>query len=81
MTEQRTELPDLPEEALKRMKMTPERWAEVRAEFRERQERAPKVGQAAPDFDLPFLGDSERTVRLSSFQGRRPVALVFGSYT
>ena len=76
---------------------------------------APKVGQAAPDFDLPTLDDanwkqasnksgqkspngkpgkpgkassrktsqksSRRTVQLSSFKGKKPVALIFGSYT
>ena len=38
------------------------------------------AGEAAPDFDLPVLDHSNR-VRLSSFRGVRPVALVFGSYT
>ena len=37
-------------------------------------------GVAAPDFELPTLDHSE-TIRLSSFRGSRPVALVFGSYT
>ena len=38
------------------------------------------VGKVAPDFDLrpPKGGES---VRLSSFAGDRPVALIFGSYT
>ncbi len=65
-----------------------------------------KVGQVAPDFDLPVLGKydpkkgqtstssksqtstsskrksrSQSTVKLSSFRGRKPVVLVFGSYT
>jgi hypothetical protein len=42
----------------------------------------PKVatGDRAPDFGLPALG-SGGTIRLSSFAGRMPVALVFGSYT
>jgi len=39
-----------------------------------------KVGDQAPDFNLPLLGQSE-TVRLSSFRNSRPVVLVFGSYT
>ncbi len=45
--------------------------------------RTPKVrvGDVAPDFDLPRLGGGGGTVRLSSFRGARPVALVFGSYT
>jgi hypothetical protein len=37
-------------------------------------------GDAAPDFDLASL-DKRTHVRLSSFQGRQPVVLVFGSYT
>jgi len=46
----------------------------------ERETKAPSVGDTAPDFDLPVRGSGER-VRLSSFRGRRPVALIFGSYT
>jgi hypothetical protein len=45
-----------------------------------RETKAPAVGDEAPDFDLPLLGSSAR-VRLSSFRGTRPVALIFGSYT
>ncbi len=37
-------------------------------------------GQAAPDFSLGALNTSE-TVQLSSFRGKEPVVLVFGSYT
>jgi hypothetical protein len=40
----------------------------------------PQVGTSPPDFCLKRLGTEER-VRLSSFRGQRPVALVFGSYT
>jgi hypothetical protein len=39
-----------------------------------------KVGQRAPDFNLKILG-SEQRVRLSSFAGKKPVALIFGTYT
>jgi hypothetical protein len=39
-----------------------------------------KVGDAAPDFNLPTADKSE-FVRLSSFRGKMPVVLVFGSYT
>lgn len=46
----------------------------------ERDDMGPKVGQPAPDFSLKRLGSDER-VRLSSFQGQQPVAMVFGSYT
>ena len=34
----------------------------------------------APDFDLKVM-HKETRVTLSSFQNKRPVALVFGSYT
>ena len=40
----------------------------------------PAVGQDAPDFTLKTL-HGEKTVKLSSFRGRKPVVLVFGSYT
>jgi len=39
-----------------------------------------RVGEMAPDFTLPTL-DRAREVTLSSFRGRQPVVLVFGSYT
>ena len=41
---------------------------------------APKPGDTAPDFELSDI-NGENPVRLSSFQGRKPVALVFGSFT
>jgi hypothetical protein len=46
----------------------------------ERNETGPNVGELATDFCLKRLGSKEQ-VRLSSFQGQQPVALVFGSYT
>ena len=39
-----------------------------------------KAGDLAPDFELKTL-DGKRTVKLSSFRGKKPVALIFGSYT
>jgi hypothetical protein len=39
-----------------------------------------RPGDTAPDFDLEMLDHSAR-VRLSWFQGRKPVVLIFGSYT
>jgi hypothetical protein len=39
------------------------------------------VGDPAFDFELRLLDEPDRTVRLSSFAGESPVALVFGSYT
>mgnify|MGYP001824618708 CR=1 FL=1 len=41
---------------------------------------APKAGDPAPDFELCDV-DGEQSVRLSDFQGKVPVALVFGSFT
>ena len=37
-------------------------------------------GEEAPDFQLPSL-DHKSEVQLSSFRGKQPVVLVFGSYT
>lgn len=45
-----------------------------------RDEMGPAVGEQPPDFYLKRMGSQER-VRLSSFRGKRPVALIFGSYT
>ena len=39
-----------------------------------------KPGDIAPDFKLLRV-NSKKKIRLSSFRGRKPVALVFGSYT
>jgi hypothetical protein len=47
---------------------------------RHRPEGSLMVGDPAPDFDLSIQGGKGR-VRLSSFKNRKPVALVFGSYT
>jgi peroxiredoxin len=38
------------------------------------------VGDDAPDFTLKSP-DGGQTVTLSDYRGKRPVALVFGSYT
>ena len=47
---------------------------------REHDPRAPRAGDLAPDFEL---GDARgaSTVRLSQYRGKKPVALVFGSFT
>jgi len=39
-----------------------------------------KVGDPALDFNLKIL-DSQERVRLSGFAGKKPVALILGSYT
>ncbi len=48
-----------------------------------RGERKPdtlRVGDPAPDFTLPDP-TGKSTVTLSSFRGKKPVVLIFGSYT
>ncbi len=37
-------------------------------------------GDQAPDFQLRML-EGKKTVRLSSYRKKKPVALIFGSYT
>lgn len=46
-------------------------------------DNAPKAGSDAPDLTLFRLADKEKKepVKLSSFEGKKPVVLVFGSYT
>ena len=53
--------------------------AEYKARLAERQGKL-QPGDPAPDFELPRVKASQ-TVRLSSWRGKKPVALVFGSYT
>jgi hypothetical protein len=60
--------------------MPPERRTAMMQFLAERETLAPALGAHAPDFDLPRLGGADR-VRLSQFRGRKPVALIFGSYT
>jgi hypothetical protein len=45
-----------------------------------RREGRLKPGDDAPDFELR-LAKSTETVRVSRFEGKKAVALVFGSYT
>ncbi len=42
---------------------------------------APKVGDEAPFIALKMLKDDTKTVALTTFRGKRPVVLFFGSYT
>ena len=42
--------------------------------------KAPRAGDVAPDFTLTDVS-GEHTITLSDFQGKKPVALVFGSFT
>ena len=47
---------------------------------KERDRQAPKAGDLAPDFTLSDSNGTE-SVTLSDFRGKKPVALVFGSFT
>jgi len=60
--------------------MEPEQRSALMQFLAERETLAPEIGADAPDFKLPRLGSAEH-VQLSSFRGRKPVALIFGSYT
>lgn len=41
----------------------------------------PGRGEMAPDFTLAYADNRPRKVTLSSYRGKKPVALIFGSYT
>ena len=49
-------------------------------EHKARKDAAPTVGSVAPNFKLKTM-DGEKSVELASFKGKKPVVLVFGSYT
>jgi hypothetical protein len=51
-----------------------------RAWQKEHNALAPKVGDPSPDFALRDAS-GEHPVRLSDFYGKKPVALIFGSFT
>ena len=42
--------------------------------------RAPKVGDIAPDFSLRDA-NGQNPVKLSDYRQKKPVALIFGSFT
>jgi len=46
----------------------------------ERKQTSLRVGDPAPDFSLPDVKKTKE-VKLSSFKGKKPVVLIFGSYT
>ena len=59
--------------------------AQPKRPFQRPNQRPPdklKEGDAAPDFTLRLMdGNEGETVTLSDYAGKRPVALIFGSYT
>ena len=81
MTTDRAIPQNVPDEVLKRLGLTRERFEAMRKDHAEREARAPNVGDVAPGFTLPTLSAREKLVSLSDFQGRRAVGLIFGSYT
>ena len=40
----------------------------------------PSVGRLAPDFTLRTF-DGDKSIRLARFRGKKPVVLIFGSFT
>ncbi len=54
--------------------------AEANAWQAEQEKRVPRVGEAAPDFELQDIAGEQR-IRLSDVVQEKPVALVFGSFT
>lgn len=60
---------------------TAEAWAQsTRPQTGRRPTEVAKEGDKAPDFRLKTL-DGKREVHLQSYAGKKPVALIFGSYT
>ena len=47
---------------------------------KQKDESGPAVGEEAPDFEMRTL-EGDKVVKLSDFRGKKPVVLVFGSYT
>lgn len=62
------------------MKQTIRNRRDARAWQKRYEARAPKINDMAPDFEL-FDTNGENSVRLSTFRGEKPVALIFGSFT
>jgi peroxiredoxin len=53
---------------------------EYRAWQKKHDPLASKIGDEAPDFELRDA-NGKNPVRLSDFRGKKPVALIFGSFT
>ena len=75
---------DMPEGSLASMNLTRDGYEQLVRERAERNYKAPKVGDPAPDFAVERLDSegrrTEELFRLSDVRGR-VVALAFGSYT
>lgn len=75
---------DVSDEALRRMNISRDAYARMRAYRVEHERNAPAVGELAPDFTIERLSPTGKRTgemfRLSWTRGK-PVALIFGSYT
>jgi hypothetical protein len=75
---------DLPPDRWDTLMMTRPEYEAMVKDRSERDKRAPKVGDSAPDFEIERLSSNGRRTgemfRLSQALGR-PMGLVFGSYT
>ena len=58
----------------------PGRSGQGRGRGEERIDHAPSVGDEAPNFKLKSR-DGKLEVELASFRGKKPVVMIFGSYT
>lgn len=69
-----------PDPAIERKKAQQARGQEIARQMG-RGEGKLKTGDDAVEFDLAYAGGKTGRVQLSRFLGKRPVALVFGSFT
>jgi thiol-disulfide isomerase/thioredoxin len=69
-----------PMAAAQNQRRTPDGQIITRPAKDERYHDTLQAGDAAPDFTLPDQ-NAKSEVRLSSFRGKKPVVLIFGSYT
>ena len=67
-------------QAQERDKQDQTRQGRPNGQRRMRDDKAPKLGEVAPAFKLKSL-DGKSEVALASFQDKKPVILIFGSYT
>jgi len=74
----------LPPERLAMLRMTADEYTAMVAERVDKERRAPKIGDPAPDFTIEMLSPegvrTGETFTLSALKGQ-PVGLIFGSYT
>lgn len=75
---------DVPHDRWASLMLTRTEYEQMVRDRSERDKRAPKMGEAAPDFEIERLSSNGRRTgemfRLSQALGR-PIGLVFGSYT